>query len=72
MRVPILLALAACHGEDPALQPDLNGDTEPACPEGLAIGQCAPDFELPSAQGGTVRLSDWRGHRVAVVASGMG
>jgi len=34
----------------------------------LAIGQTAPDFELVSHRGGTVRLSSFRGRRHVVVA----
>ena len=34
---------------------------------GLAIGVRCPDFTLPACAGGTVRLSDHRGHGVSVV-----
>jgi peroxiredoxin len=34
----------------------------------LSPGQEAPDFELPSHRGGTVRLSDFRGKRNVVLA----
>ena len=33
---------------------------------GLAVGDIAPDFELETAEGETVRLSDYRGKRVLV------
>jgi len=32
----------------------------------IAVGDQAPDFELPSSQGGTVRLRDLRGQAVVV------
>jgi len=34
----------------------------------LKIGDAAPDFELASHHGGTVRLSDFRGRKKVVVA----
>ena len=34
----------------------------------LKIGEEAPDFELPSHRGGTVKLSDFRGRRNVLVA----
>jgi peroxiredoxin len=34
--------------------------------EGLSVGVEAPDFELPDANGNTVRLSDFRGHPVVL------
>ena len=43
-------------------------DTETATAEasGLAVGDLAPDFELMTMDGETVRLSDYRGQRVFV------
>jgi peroxiredoxin len=44
-------------------------DTATAAPSlvvGLEVGQLAPDFELPTPDGATVRLSDLRGHPVWV------
>ena len=48
-----VLALAAMAAPDP-----------PYLPLHVQIGQKAPDFELPSADGGTVSLSQFAGHNV--------
>ena len=32
----------------------------------IAAGDAAPDFELPSLSGGSVRLSDYRGSKVVL------
>jgi peroxiredoxin Q/BCP len=34
---------------------------------GLAVGDPAPDFELPDASGRPVKLSDWRGRKAVVL-----
>jgi peroxiredoxin Q/BCP len=36
-------------------------------PETVAVGQPAPDFELPAADGRMVRLSDYRGRKSVVL-----
>jgi cytochrome oxidase Cu insertion factor (SCO1/SenC/PrrC family) len=38
----------------------------PVAPLNIAVGQKAPDFSLPSAEGKTVRLSDFAGHIVLI------
>jgi cytochrome oxidase Cu insertion factor (SCO1/SenC/PrrC family) len=50
-------ALAAAWAQAPA-PPKTN----------LKVGDMAPDFELPSTQGGKVKLSDFRGKKTVVVA----
>lgn len=40
---------------------------DPALIDSVAIGKAAPDFELRSAQGETVRLSDYRGEKAVVL-----
>ena len=48
-----VLGLAAMAAPDP-----------PYLPLHVEVGQKAPDFELPSADGGTVSLSQFAGHNV--------
>jgi hypothetical protein len=38
----------------------------------IVVGDRAPDFELPSAGGETVRLSDYRGDRPVLLYFSMG
>ena len=38
----------------------------PDVPEGLDVGNLAPDFELTTLDGETVKLSDYRGNRVMI------
>ncbi|SFD44904.1 Peroxiredoxin [Lentibacillus persicus] len=48
-------------------QPDDNEDeAQESNGAGLSEGQIAPDFELTTLEGETVRLSDYRGERVIV------
>jgi hypothetical protein len=54
-----LFFLTALASPQPALSPtDLDR---------VAVGSVAPDFELPSAAGGTLRLSALRGKNVVLV-----
>ncbi|WP_138417342.1 TlpA disulfide reductase family protein [Aquibacillus sediminis] len=46
--------------------PDQGEDVEQAEDVGLEKGEIAPDFELQTLDGETVRLSDYRGQRVMV------
>ena len=46
--------------------------TSPTSTAGLREGQLAPSFELPSAGGGNVRLSDYRGEKQVLVYFSMG
>ncbi|WP_010529490.1 TlpA family protein disulfide reductase [Lentibacillus jeotgali] len=43
-----------------------EGGAEESNEVGLSVGQIAPDFELTTLEGETVRLSDYRGERVIV------
>ena len=38
----------------------------PVAPLNIAVGHKAPNFSLPSAEGKTVRLSDFAGHIVLI------
>lgn len=62
--------LAACSFQaTPDGPPALTDD--PACEVGVNEGQCAPDFELPTADGVPDRLSDHAGRRVMVIGSAL-
>ena len=51
-------ALTAAWAQAPAPPPKTQ----------LKVGDMAPDFELPSTQGGKIKLSDLRGKKTVVVA----
>ena len=59
------LVTAAC-GSNP--QPPKNHTAQGP----IAVGAQAPDFQLPSAQGGEVALADFRGKRPVLLFFSMG
>lgn len=64
----LLVLLAACSSSLPPDTPPAISD-DPSCRVGVAEGQCAPEFELPDADGQLVRLSDHAGRRVMLIGS---
>jgi hypothetical protein len=54
----LILTMMACEGEDPA-----GGEG------GLSVGERAPEFRLPSAQGQPVSLAEFRGRSVLLYFS---
>ncbi len=46
----------------------LGGRTIPSSSTTLPVGQKAPDFSLPSTEGGTVHLADYLGKTTVVLA----
>ena len=68
----VLACLGAC-GEGVDASESEAGETgydlepcSPGYPVGLKVGMCAPEFELPNAEGELVKLSSFRG-KVALV-----
>ncbi len=59
------LASAACGGGGTAGSP-------PSADEGPQIGDPAPAFSLPSAQGGSVSLGEFRGREAVLLYFSMG
>lgn len=54
-------------GQETAQETEIaEAETEQPGATGLAVGDLAPDFELMTLDGETVRLSDYRGQRVFV------
>ena len=64
LAVGVVTWLAVRGDDDP---PAATGSSQPApLPGAVQVGDPAPDFELPTLDGGTVRLSDFRGTPVVV------
>lgn len=59
------LLLVACQASD-------GVSTSPTVTRGLVEGELAPSFELPAADGGDVRLSDYLGERPVLLYFSMG
>ncbi len=69
----LLTLLASCTGGSPlarlfrgrpTAEPSITATPTPSRPKGTAVGQEAPDFELPTLSGDKLRLSDYRGQVV--------
>jgi cytochrome oxidase Cu insertion factor (SCO1/SenC/PrrC family) len=58
MRLALLLLATAGWAQPPLSPTDLNR---------VVLGSVAPDFELPSAEGGKLKLSSLRGKNVVLV-----
>ena len=62
----VLLLLASCDGEGEKIRDSAAGGQQ------LGEGDRAPDFQLPSAADGNVRLSDYRGEKPVLLYFSMG
>ncbi|MFT5583165.1 MAG: cytochrome oxidase Cu insertion factor (SCO1/SenC/PrrC family) [Cognaticolwellia sp.] len=62
-------AVACTEAADGPSQDSDAVDSGPSAPEGFDIGEMAPNFTLPNAEGQTVSLTDYQGGRVAVVGT---
>jgi hypothetical protein len=60
--VPLALVGVACGTPQPAT----NGEGP------IRVGAMAPGFTLASAQGGTISLADYRGHKAVLLYFSMG
>ena len=63
--VAAVTLLAVRNGDDEPSSAT-QGSTLPPVPGAVRVGDAAPDFELPTLDGGTVRLSDFRGTPVVL------
>jgi len=69
LRTPCLLAVAMLLLALPAC----STTGESSAPSGdLEVGEVAPDFTLPSAEGESVSLEHYRGHQPALLYFSMG
>ncbi len=68
----LAMALAGCTAGTPNETSDTDIGTDSndgSCSIGLDVGDCPPDFTLPSTSGGDVTLSMRGGERVILVGS---
>jgi len=70
-----MFGLAACAGpgelDDSSEASTTLADNTPVvdCVEGIELGDCAPDFTLPDADGVDVSLSDYAGELILINCS---
>ncbi|TAM83406.1 MAG: redoxin domain-containing protein [Acidobacteria bacterium] len=62
-RRPLAILLLAASG---GFSPLTANAQDQILPLKVKVGEKAPDFALPSAEGKTVRLSDFAGHNVLI------
>jgi cytochrome oxidase Cu insertion factor (SCO1/SenC/PrrC family) len=66
--IAVALVALACQGQPaPSSAADPKDATIPGARE-LKVGDVAPDFELPGADGRTYRLADFKGRQAVVLA----
>ncbi len=68
-RLAATVSLAALLTAACASPPESSDNTSIAPEEGVAVGDPAPGFTLPTADGGVASLSDYRGRSVLLYFS---
>lgn len=69
MRALVPLAALIGLGCTPGDDTGIDGNTDGCTTTGTALGQCAADFSLTSADGSAVALADHAGERVVILGS---